>query len=133
MTDKGILPSPVVLDLDRVRSRIEKNLSSRNSDPSCCGRQGDLAASSTIQRNGSVLVAIWPIVNDFQIVQGLSGAGDGELDLVTFSVKATNVSSTWGEISMSSHIASLQCMHYSPVKPATSVATVTPVKAASSA
>lgn len=100
-----ILPSPVVLDLDRVRSRIEKNLSSRNSDPSCGSRQGDLTASSTIQRNGSVFVTIWPIVDDFQIVQGLSGAGDGELDLVTLSVKATNVSSAWAKMLMSSHIA----------------------------
>lgn len=58
------LPAPVILNLDRVRPGIEKDLSSGNSDPSGRGRQGNLATSSAIQHNSCVLVSIGPVVND---------------------------------------------------------------------
>lgn len=93
-SEKDSLPAPIVLNLNRVRPGIQENLSSRHSDPRGRGRQGNLATSSAVQHNSGVLVSVGPIVNDAQVIQPLSGAGDGELDFVALGIKATNVSRT---------------------------------------
>lgn len=129
---KDALPAPVVLNLNRVRSGIQEDLSSRHSDPRGRGRQGNLATSSAVQHNRGVLVSVGPIVNDAQVIQLLSGTGDGELDLIAVSIKATNVSRTLIDRKL---VATPQSRDtkYLPVYPVTSVATCTPVKVASSA
>lgn len=86
------LPAPVVLNLNCVRAGVEKDLTSRNSDPRGCGRQGNLTTSSAIQHDSGILVSIGPIVDDVQVVEGLSGTGDIELDFIARSIKAPNVS-----------------------------------------
>lgn len=88
------LPAPVVLNLNCVVPSVEKDLPGRNSDPSGRSRQGNLATSSAIQHNSGVLVSIGTAVDDVQVIESLSGAGDGELDLIALSIKATNVART---------------------------------------
>lgn len=91
---KRCLPSPVALDLNRVRSCIQKHLSSRDGGPASGSWQGDLRARAPVQDDSRVLVAIRAIVDDLEIIDCLGGGCDRKLDLVGGRIKSFNVSGT---------------------------------------